>query len=386
MFSQRIPADRRLNQVTQAVRRLERQGTPLLDLTESNPTRVGLSYPPGLFDGLVGGASTYDPCPLGAAAARDAVAAHVGADAVRVPAEQIVLTASTSDAYGLLFKVLCDPGDEVLVPRPSYPLFDHLARLDAVVGVPYDLEYHGRWSIDLEQLASAISPRTRAILVVSPNNPTGSYATADELAAIATLASEHDLAVVGDEVFRAYPLASAVPPAPTVLNCGAPLAVSLGGLSKSVGLPQLKVSWMAIGGSSSTVGAAISRLEFACDTYLSVASPVQHALPELLARGLAMRAQIDARLRRNLEVVRRAAARYPECRVLPVEGGWSAVVQVPATLSEERRVLDLLERHRVLVHPGYFFDFQREAFLVCSLLTEPRVFDDALPHLFAEER
>jgi aspartate/methionine/tyrosine aminotransferase len=385
MFSTRIPSDLRPNPVTRTLRRLRRQGTPILDLTESNPTRVGLRYPPGLFDGLASGAATYDPDPLGAVAARAAVAAYIEAEGIRVRPEQVVLTASTSDAYALLFKVLCDPGDEVLVPRPSYPLFDHLARLDAVVAVPYDLECHGRWSIDLDRLVSAVSPRTRAILVVSPNNPTGSYVTAGELEAIAALAVEHDLAVVGDEVFRAYPLASVAPPAPTVLDCGAPLTVSLGGLSKSVGLPQLKLSWMAIGGTEPTVEAAVSRLELACDTYLSVASPVQHALPELLTRGLAIRAQIDARLRRNLKTLHEAAVQYPECRVLPVEGGWSAIVQVPATVGEERRVLDLLEHHQVLVHPGYFFDFQTEAFLVCSLLPEPAVFDKGVAHLFTEE-
>ena len=312
MFSTRIPADLWPNPLTRTLRRLRRQGTPILDLTESNPTRVGLRYPPGLFDRLAGGAATYDPDPLGAVAARAAVAAYIEAEGIRVRPEQVVLTASTSDAYALLFKVLCDPGDEVLVPRPSYPLFEHLARLEAVVAVPYDLECHGRWSIDLDRLVSAVSPRTRAILVVSPNNPTGSYVTAAELEAIAALAVEHDLAVVGDEVFRAYPLASVAPPAPTVLGCGAPLTVSPRRLVE-VGRPA--AAQVVVDGNrrgrAPRVEAAVSRLELACDTYLSVASPVQHALPELLTRGLAIRAQIDARLRRNLETLREAAGPAP---------------------------------------------------------------------------
>ena len=238
MFSTRLPGDFRPNPLTRALHGLRQANTPILDLTESNPTRVGLAYPAELFNGLPDALDDYDPHPLGSPAARAAVAAHLPADAAAVPPGQVVLTASTSEAYSLIFKLLCDGGDEVLVPRPSYPLFEHLTRLDGVTGVPYDLEYHGRWEIDPGRLAAAVSPRTRAILLVSPNNPTGSYVTADELAALRALAALHGLALIGDEVFRAYPLAAAAPPQPSVLAVDAPLVFSLGGLSKTCGLPQ----------------------------------------------------------------------------------------------------------------------------------------------------
>ncbi|HAK55804.1 MAG: pyridoxal phosphate-dependent aminotransferase [Vicinamibacterales bacterium] len=385
MFSSRLPHDPVANLLTRALRELRADDVPILDLTESNPTRVGLDYPERLFDELVRSSRGYAPASLGAWSARTAVAAHLETEAIDVAPDRIALTASTSEAYSILFKLLCDPGDEILVPQPSYPLFTHLTRLDGVIGVPYDLEHLGRWAIDPGRLARAVSSRTRAILVVTPNNPTGSYLSQLELEQVSELAAAHDLALIGDEVFRSYPASGAIAHQPSVLVGGAPLVFSLGGLSKSVGLPQMKLAWIAVGGRDAAMTSAMARLELVCDTYLSVATSVQGAVGGLFAGGRAVHEQIALRVRRNLDALQRGGADAPWARVLPVEGGWSAVVEVPATVSEEERVLDLLTRHHVLVHPGFFYDFPREAFLVCSLLPEPPVFDAALPHLFARD-
>ncbi len=299
-----------------------------------------------------------------------------------VAPERIALTASTSEAYALLFKLLCDAGDNVLVPRPSYPLFEHLTVLESVEAIPYRLEYHGRWRVDLGDLREAVNERTRAVLVVSPNNPTGSYLHADDLAEIAALCAARDLLLIGDEVFADFPLDPA-PKAVSVVEATDALTCSLGGLSKSVGLPQLKLGWMAFGGPASRLDDLMAAYEIVADTYLSVSTPVQLALPALLARGADIRRQILERTRRNLAALRAAAANAPAVTVLSCEGGWSAVLQVPAVRSEESLVLTLLTDDHVLVHPGFFFDMAREAFLVVSLLTEPAVFDRAIPRVLA---
>lgn len=375
MFSSRLPADLAPNRIGQAVARLRAGGGELVDLTESNPTRVGLAAPESLVRGLAAIAPrVYDPCPLGLPSAREAVAAHLSRPGRALPPERVVLTAGTSEAYGHLFKLLCDPGDEVLTPRPSYPLFEHLTRLEGVRAAPYALEFHGRWEIDLDSLRRAVTPRTRAVLLVSPNNPTGSFAASAELDAVADLCRARELALIVDEVFAPYPLADSAP-APGLLDRPRDvLAFSLGGLSKSVGLPQLKLGWMAAAGPRPLVDGALAGLELICDTYLSVSAPVQLAAAELLAGGAAITKRIAERVRGNHAALQRLVAGYPAVRLLPVDGGWYAVLRIPATRSEEAVVLDLLERERVLVHPGYFFDFPREAYLVVSLLPEPRRF------------
>jgi alanine-synthesizing transaminase len=307
---------------------------------------------------------------------------------------RIVLTASTSEAYGFLFKLLCDPGDEVLVPRPSYPLFEHLSSLDGVRALPYTLDYYGRWSIDVDGLARAITRRTRAILVVSPNNPTGSCLSAGELDALAALCEQHDLALIGDEVFAEYTLndvggpprsadAAGLLPCVSVLTQQRALTFCLGGLSKSIGLPQVKLGWIGIGGPDALVGAALDRLDLIADTYLSVSTPVQLAAPLLIERGHGVRTQIQARIEANLRALERAVARAPGCTLLRPEAGWTAVLRVPATRAEEDLVLDLLEEDRVLIMPGYFYDFPREAYLVVSLLPDPAVFNEAVARVLA---
>ena len=382
MFSGRVPA-LRANRVAGELARLRSEGRPLDDLTASNPTRVELPYPPDLLAPLASpDARVYDPAPFGLPAAREAVAAHLAGRGVPVRPDRVVLTASTSEAYGLLFKLLCDPGDAVLVPRPSYPLFEHLTRLDGVAARPYRLEYHGRWQVDVDGLAAMVDARTRAVLLVTPNNPTGSFVRGDELAAVREVALRHRLAIICDEVFADYPMEAAGRPGALVGETEA-LTFTLGGLSKSAGLPQLKLGWMLVGGPDALVAGARERLELVCDTYLSVATPVQLAAGTLLDRSRPVADAIFERVRANHAALRRLADRFPACRVLRVEGGWYAVVQAPAIRSEESLVIELLRRDGVLVHPGYFFDFPREAFLVLSLLPPPDMFVDAVSRVLA---
>lgn len=378
MFSSRLPANPVANALSRRLAALRASGETWVDLTESNPTRAGLAYPRDLLAPLADPSSlVYEPHPLGLPAAREAVALDQMRRGARVDPAQVVLAASTSEAYGWLFKLLCNPGDQVLVPRPSYPLVEHLSRLDAIEAVPYDLEYHGRWEIDVEGLAARATAATRAVLLVSPNNPTGSYVKAAELRRLSAFCVERGLALVADEVFADYRLEAPADVVTDIAAGAAPLAFTLGGLSKSVGLPQLKLGWIIVGGEAKVRRDALHALELVADSYLSVSTPVQIAAADLLARGAAIRDGIVERVRGNLAALDRIASRFQAVTVLACEGGWYAVVRVPSTRAEEALVLALLDRERVLVHPGYFFDFPREAYLIVSLLPRPAVFADA---------
>lgn len=379
MFSRRTPGDLSANALTAAVGAARAAGRRLLDLTASNPTKAGIEYPADLLAPLADSRGlVYSPEPLGLEEARRAVAADFARRGVTVPPERIVLTASTSEAYSLLFKVLCDPGDRVLVPRPSYPLFEHLTRLDAVAPVPYDLVYHGAWSIDIHGLERALQPGTRALLVVHPNNPTGSFISRSDGAALMALCAKRGIAIVADEVFADYELTpgATAGAAPFTVQADA-LTFSLGGLSKTVGLPQVKLGWIAVSGPDHQVSDALARLEFASDAYLSASTPAQLALPVLLERGAEVRRRIHERVVRNYGALCAATA-DGACQTLPAEGGWYAVVRVPSIEPEESLVLTLLREHDVLVHPGYFFDFPHEAYLIVSLLPPPEEFREAV--------
>ncbi len=383
MFSSRLPADLTPNATTRALEALRARGARVIDLTESNPTRVGLDYPPDLLAPLADVRGLlYEPRPLGLVSAREAVAGEFGRRGIAVGVDHVAVTSSTSEAYALLFKLLCDAGDAVLVPRPSYPLFEHLTRLECIDPVPYDLEHRGAWRIDMGHLRAQLGPRVRAMLVVSPNNPTGSFLHRNDLAEIVELLAVHSAALIGDEVFADYPL-DAAPHAVSVLEQDTVPTFALGGLSKSAGLPQVKLGWMAVGGPSKVVEDLLARYEVIADAYLSVSTPVQLAASALIQRGSHIRRQIRQRISRNLDALRLAAARFPAADVHGVEGGWSAVVEVPATRSEEALVLELLAEDGVLAHPGYFFDFPREAFLVASLLVDPEEFDHGIARLLA---
>ena len=381
--SGRLPRDLTPNRLTAAVARRRASGAPLLDLTESNPTLVGLTYPADLLAPLGSPKGLqYTPEPFGTRSARQAVSADYARRGLAVPAARIALTASTSEAYALLFKLLCDPGDRVLVPRPSYPLFDHLTALESVVAVPYMLDAHDGWRVDVDAVAAAIDARTRAMLVVSPNNPTGSILDRRELDALAEIAASRSVAIIGDEVFADYLLQDAAAGV-SVLQQSRALAFGLGGLSKSVGLPQVKVAWIGVSGPDAAVDDALNGLEIVADTFLSVSTPAQLALPELLLSGATLRAQITARIGRNLQALRAAVAAVAAVTLHEPRGGWSAVLQVPATQSEEALTVALVEHDGVLVHPGYFFDFNREAYVVVSLLPDPASFDTGVARLLA---
>lgn len=381
--SDRVP-DLAVNRLARARNSLENQGVSLDDLTGSNPTRAGLAYPADLLAPLAGPAGlVYAPDPRGLPTARAAAARELARHGADVPPDRIILTASTSEAYAFLFKVLCNPGDEVLVPVPSYPLFEILSRLEAVRPVPYPLDPHGGWAYDVAAIAERVTPRTRAVIVVSPNNPTGTVMTPAQARALSDLCAARGLVLVADEVFADYRFGADATARASVLADTGCLAVSLGGLSKAIGLPQVKLAWMAIGGPAADVAALADGLELAADTFLSVSTPVQVALPGLLDRGCTVREQIQARLADNLATLRRHLAAAPAIQLLEPAGGWTAVLRVPATRSEEAIVLDLLERHHVVVQPGYFYDFPSEAWLVVSLLVEPAVFARGIARIVA---
>ena len=385
-FSTRLPADLRPNRLTDATVRQRAEGRTLIDLTLSNPTRAGLLYPPGLLQDLADPAGLiYAPEPLGLLRAREAVSADYQRRGFSVAPDQVALTSSTSEAYSLLFKILCNPGDEVLVPRPSYPLFDHLTSLEGVVARPYDIDYHGAWSIDLDQVRRICSKRTKAVLAVSPNNPTGSFVTPDELDSIAAVCEPLGTAVIVDEVFADYELRpGAAVAAARVVDRDDVLTVSLGGLSKSVGLPQAKLAWMAVSGPRRLRVQALSRLEMACDTYLSVSTLVQGAATGLLEKGASVRAAIRHRITQNHANLAGRVTDATACQTLNADGGWYAVVRIPTFESEEDFVLRLLSDDNVLVHPGYFFDFPHESYCVVSLMPDEREFSEGVDRLLRQ--
>ncbi|HWQ55383.1 MAG TPA: pyridoxal phosphate-dependent aminotransferase [Bryobacteraceae bacterium] len=383
MFSSRFHWDLRPNRLAAAVAARRTSGAAIFDLTGSNPTRAGFDYPPEVVAALADPRSLiYQPEAAGLASARAAVSAWYAARAEMVEPERILLTASTSEGYAYLFKLLTEPGDEVLVPRPSYPLFDFLATMESVRVQHYPLAYHGIWWLDADALERAITPRTRAVVVVNPNNPTGSYVKLDELARLVEICRAHGLAIISDEVFAGYPLRPDPRRAVTLADVDEVPVFSMSGLSKIAGLPQMKLGWIVASGPPKVRREAMEKLELIADTYLSVSTPVQHAAPALLASGAFVERQIAARLRENLAVFRAAAEAHPACRVLDVEGGWCATLQIPRTRGEEECALALLEQHGVLVQPGFFYDFESEAFLVVSLLTPPEMFREGVGRLF----
>lgn len=382
-LSRRLPTATGPNAITSRLDALRASGLSIVDLTESNPTRAGLPYPDDLLAPLGDGAGLrYEPRPLGLEVARRAVAADAARRGATVDPRHVVMTASTSEAYSWLFKLLCDPGTRVLVPRPSYPLFEHLARLEGVEMGTYDLAYHGRWDIDLSAIADAGSD-VRAIVVVSPNNPTGSCASEAELTHLMALCAARGWALIVDEVFVDYPVEAVGWPHDVAAGSPPCLTVTLGGLSKSVGLPQVKAGWMVVGGPAALRDEALTALELVADSFLSVSTPAQLALPRLLERGTLVRDAIRNRIQTNMRVLRDVSTEYDRVSIPFVDGGWSAVLRVPATRTEEALVLGLLAEERILVHPGFFFDFRHEAYLVVSLLVAPDAFASAVRRVLA---
>ncbi len=381
MFSSRLAWDHNPNRLTELVASKRAQGIPILDLTQSNPTRAGIEYPEELrrvFDDP--GVLRYDPLPAGSLAARQAVADYYRQRGHAVDPGRILLTASTSEAYSYLFKLLADPGDQVLVPRPSYPLFEYLAKMESIDVRQYPLEYHGAWAIDLDALARAITPRTRAVVLVNPNNPTGTYVKRGELEVLTKMAAGRGIALISDEVFADYAFAPDVHRVASLAGVEDCAAFSMSGLSKIAGLPQMKLGWIVVAGPAPWRAEAMEKLEWIADTYLSVSTPVQCAAARLLAYAAPVQLQIRERTAANLAFARQALA-GTALEILAVEGGWSIAIRVPRIRTEEEWCLDLLDRDHVLVQPGYFYDFETEAFLVASLLTAPAEFQEGLARI-----
>ena len=381
MFSSRFHWDFRPNRLTQTLEARRRAGARILDLTESNPTRAGFAYPQEMVRAFEDPRMLlYEPAPAGLSEARQAVASYYASRGHRVDTARILLTASTSEAYAYLFKLLCDPGAQVLVPRPSYPLFEFLANMESVEVRQYSLSYHGEWAIDLDSLAANITERTRAVVLVNPNNPTGSYVKPQELDILVRLAGERGIALVSDEVFSDYPLIQDAQRVNTLAGVDGCLAFSLSGLSKVAGLPQMKLGWIVVSGPERLQVEALEKLEWIADTYLSVGAPVQYAAGRLLEAGAVVQQQIRRRTAGNL-VVARNALEGSAANILNVEGGWYITVRVPRIRSEEEWALALLTSDDVLVQPGFFFDFESEAFLIVSLLTRPEVLAEGMARL-----
>jgi aspartate/methionine/tyrosine aminotransferase len=376
--SKRSKFDARLNPLAKSLVSRRETQRPLFDLTVSNPTTAGVPYAVDRIRAALDAPEVlgYEPSPFGIGSAREAVARAWAKRGVSVDPARVVLTASTSEAYSFLFKILCDPGDQVLVPAPSYPLFEHLARYESVGAKPYRLSYDGAWHVDVASLVAGVSDRARAIVLVSPNNPTGSYVKRDEIARVAELG----LPIISDEVFAAYPLSDDPRRVRSVLETEGATVFALDGLSKFALLPQMKLSWVTVSGPESAVSESLGALELLADTFLSPGAVVQHALPVLLETSEATRHHVLERIRRNLAFVRDLARGTPST-VLDVEGGWYAVLRLPNVRSEEQWVLGLLEDRDVLVQPGWFYDFESEPYVVLSLITPEPVFRDGVRRL-----
>jgi alanine-synthesizing transaminase len=360
-FSRRANWTPAINAFTTAREERQRRGEPLLDLTISNPTQASLPYPAEELSEAMARAARapYDPQPLGIRSAREAVAAQIGCDP-----DDIIITASTSEAYSFLFKLLCDAGDSVLTATPSYPLLEHLAALEQIEIRTFALELHRRWELHGDRVRDALTPRTKAIVVVNPNNPTGSYVRAKEQEALAAVR----VPLISDEVFFEFGSSG------TRIVRDDVLTFALDGLSKSCGLPHYKLGWIRVSGPEKRK--AIGGLELIADNFLSVSTPVQQALPDLLRIGARIHQAIRARIAENLETLSRSVT--PSITLLPLEGGWSAVLRMP--LTEDDLATALLGRG-VIVQPGYFFDFEGEGYIVVSLLTPPGTFAEGISRI-----
>jgi aspartate/methionine/tyrosine aminotransferase len=322
----------------------------------------------------------YEPQPRGLLEARAAVARYYReSHQVEIDPERLLLTTSTSEAYSYVFRLLCNPGDEILVPKPSYPLFEFLADLADVKLVPYPLLYDHGWQIDFASLEKATTTRSRTVILVHPNNPTGSYVSSTEMAALNALCREHNLALIADEVFLDY--AHDRKPRRSFATNQDALTFTLSGISKISALPQMKLAWIAISGPPEVVEAAGARLEIIADTYLSMNAPVQLAAPVLLDQRKRIQPILLDRLRRNLAELDAQLASHPSCTRLQVDGGWYAVLRVPVIESDEDLAIRLLKKGGVSVHPGHFYDFPNDGYLVLSLITEPAEFREGVTRL-----
>jgi alanine-synthesizing transaminase len=383
LFADRTNWNLAPNRLSEALARHRSSGKPLIDLTASNPTECGFIYDrEKILSALADPQSlSYEPEPRGLLAAREAVAGYYAGRGDSVTANDILLITSTSEAYSFVFRVLCNPGDEVLIPTPSYPLFDLLTDIQDVRLVRYPLVFDHGWQIDLHALEAALTIRTRAIIVVHPNNPTGHFTKPEERSRLNQLCAARQIAVIADEVFLDFSL-SAKPQTSWAANSEA-LTFTMSGLSKICGLPQMKVAWLVTGGPEELKAQALDRLEVIADTYLSMNAPIQHAIPEFLERRPEFQQQLVSRAKGNLAELDRLLSAQKACSRLALEGGWCAVLRVPATLTDEEVTLDLLEKKGVYVHPGHFYDFPSDGYLIVSLIVPRREFPEGIKRLLS---
>lgn len=383
MFSERTNWPAEINELTRVLQDRRQRGLPVVDLTESNPTRCGFDYGDHVLDAFQNpDALRYAPDPSGPIVAREAVAEYYAAYGIAVSPSQIFLTASTSEAYSYIFRLLGNPGDEVLIPRPGYPLFSFLTCLNDLEATAYPLVYEQGWRIDCKGLQRAVSNRTRAILLVHPNNPTGSYVHADEVDFLVGCCEASGAALISDEVFADYTHAasSEVNRASTFAAERRALTFTLSGISKISALPQMKCAWLVVSGPEDLTRSAIDRMETIADTYLSLSTPVACALPELLKLRHQLQPQIRRRIESNLARLDSRLSGAPVPR-LAVEGGWYVILQLPPGQSDEDWCIRLLREEGVLVHPGHFYDFAEDGYLVVSLLPPSEVFSEGIERL-----
>jgi len=385
MFSDRGTWDISPNPLSRLLEKKKAGSEIVFDLTESNPTRAGFHYEDDkILSALAQSrAMLYEPDPRGLATAREAVKGYYRELGRQIDLDSIFLTAGTSEAYSVLFKLLGNANDEILIPRPGYPLLSFLAVFEELRPIAYPLKYDAArgWLIDLEVLSALITTRTRAIVVVSPNNPTGSYLKAQELQELDGICRKHDLALIVDEVFSDFQAAPEPGWVRTATGGSTALTFVLNGLSKMAGLPQVKLGWIAVGGDPALAGMAASRLEMMLDFYLSVSTPVQHAAKKLIRQCRAIQVQIISRLAENSRFLTERLAQTGNCNVLLREGGWYAILEISDAVSDEDRVIQLLKKDNTLVHPGYFYEFGREGVVVVSLLTPVETFQAGIMRL-----
>ena len=380
MFSSRTNWQRKPNRLTELYNLLRERGEQVIDLTVSNPTECGFTYPSNeLLSALSKpGSLHYEPDPQGSIPARKAVCKYYRSRDIDLSPHQVFLTASTSEAYATIFKLLCNAEEEVLVPQPSYPLFEFLAQINDVRLNSYPLRYDGVWHIDFDSLVQAITPATKAIILIHPHNPTGMFLKKYEHEKLVEIAQKNNLSLIVDEVFLEYGFSDYAEKFNSTASERRVLTFTLNGISKMIGMPQMKLGWIVLSGPDTALTEASHRLEMLCDTFLSVNTPVQSALPVLLQAGEAVREQIVDRIKANFAILTGHLNNGGQCSVLNCEGGWYGIIRVPRIKTDEEWCLELLKQKHVYCYPGYFFDFEEEGYLIVSLLVDEKRFNEGI--------
>jgi alanine-synthesizing transaminase len=380
MFSKRTNWDLQHNRLAQLIKERQANGLPIIDLTESNPTKCGFDYPVNEILTTFNKKANLDyrPEPRGDIKARQAVAGYYKDLDLVVNPENIFLTTSTSESYNIIFRLLMDVGDEILVPQPSYPLLDYLARINDVNIRHYQLRYDDEWHIDFHSLRSSISEKTKAILLIHPNNPTGSYIKQDEYNSLIEIASTNNLALISDEVFSEFSFYEDDRRVKSFVGKDSVLTFTLNGISKMLGLPQMKLGWIVVDGDKIAAEAASPRLEVITDTFLSVSTPIQNALPDWLNLGTQMNCQIMNRIKHNYELLSKYASNNPMFRIYKIEGGWNVIIKILSNDLDEELSELLVRQYGIITQPGYFYDLEKKDCLVISLLVEEMLFRNGL--------